>query len=62
MNDTSKMKREEVIFELARYCHPSWYHWTLQFSTETLKALLTFYRSGGERHVRVASLSIFLNK
>lgn len=38
-----EMNRTEVIYMLARYAHPSWYHSLLDRSTEMLKALLTYY-------------------
>lgn len=42
------MSRPEIIFELARYAHPSIYHALLNKNTATLKALLTFYKEGGD--------------
>lgn len=38
------MNRTEVIFDLARFSHPTWYHSLLSWSTPRLKALLMFYR------------------
>ena len=38
------MNRTEVIYELARYAHPTWYHRLLNWGTASLKSLLTYYR------------------
>lgn len=35
--------RPEVIYALAQYAHPSWYHSLLLWSTENLKKLLSYY-------------------
>jgi hypothetical protein len=43
--DIQTLKREQVIFELARYAHPSWYHSLLEWTTAQLKALLYYYVS-----------------
>lgn len=47
MDEIEKMTRTQVIQELAKYSHPSWYHGLLEKDTHTLKILLYHYRSGG---------------
>lgn len=39
----SQMTRQEVIGELKRYAHPTWFHKLLDWSTADLKALLFYY-------------------
>lgn len=39
-----KINRVEVIYELAKYCHPSWYHQILHWETKWLYKLLQFYK------------------
>lgn len=39
--------RSEIIFALAKYAHPSWYHDLLDRDTEMLRALLAYYEAGG---------------
>lgn len=48
MQNIQDMNRPEVITELARWAHPSWYHSLLEWETPQLKALLTYYREGGQ--------------
>ena len=48
MQDVHEMTRTEVIFELARHANPRWYHSLTAWRTEQLKALLTYYREGGD--------------
>jgi hypothetical protein len=38
------MKRHEIIYELAKYAHPSWYHDLLSWKTWQLKILLDYYK------------------
>lgn len=42
-NKISEMKRHEVIYELAKYCHPRHYHYVITWKTEYLKTLLEWY-------------------
>lgn len=46
--DIHTMTRFEIITELARHAHPSWYHSLTDWHTAQLAALLTYYRAGGE--------------
>lgn len=48
MKNIHDMNRTEVIHELARHAHPTWYHSIISWSTRDLKALLNYYRAGGE--------------
>lgn len=48
MKNVHEMDRTEVILELARHAHPTWYHSLLEWRTEQLKALLVYYREGGD--------------
>jgi len=41
------MERAEIIQELRKYAHPSWYQQLLNKDTPTLKALLAYYKNGG---------------
>jgi hypothetical protein len=43
-----KMSRTELIFELAKYAHPSWYHQILDWPTEDLDNLLKYYNGEAE--------------
>lgn len=45
MPTVDAMNRTEVIFELARHAHPTWYHSLLNWPTYWLKALLSYYRN-----------------
>ncbi|QDP67621.1 MAG: hypothetical protein Tp172MES00d2C118482111_15 [Prokaryotic dsDNA virus sp.] len=38
------MKRQDIIYELAKYAHPSWYHDLLKWRTWQLDLLLQFYQ------------------
>jgi len=42
---TDAMTRHEVLLELAKFAHPTWYHGLLPWTTNWLKALLDFYRA-----------------
>jgi hypothetical protein len=44
MQSINKMRRQDVIFDLARYSHPDWYHSLLSWDTPWLKALLMYFR------------------
>lgn len=48
MINVDKMNRTEVIKELSGIAHPSWFHSLLDWETQQLKALLTYYRNGGD--------------
>lgn len=37
------MKRHEIIFALAQYAHPQWYHSLLSWPTPVLRMLLEHY-------------------
>lgn len=39
------MNRTQIIFELGKYCHPSWYHSILSWDTHWLRALLEYYQA-----------------
>jgi len=39
--------RTEIIYELAKYAHPSWYHSLLKWSTYHLSILLDYYKGEG---------------
>lgn len=41
---TKEMNRPQIIWELARYAHPTWYHSLLEWPTEQLRGLLAYYR------------------
>lgn len=43
-NSIESMDRAEVIFALASYAHPTWYHSLLRLPTGMLKALLVYYQ------------------
>lgn len=45
--DINAMTRTEVIQELAQYAHPSYYHKLLDWSTQHLRVLLTYYKFEG---------------
>ena len=61
MDEIEKMTRTQVIQELAKYSHPSWYHGLLQKDTHTLKIILRHYKSGGSI-VMVAQGEVLTNK
>lgn len=44
MKKTQEMNRTELVYELARHAHPSWYHSLLDWPTHQLRALLAYYR------------------
>lgn len=53
------MNRTQIIFELARYCHPSYYHKILNWPTEGLEKLLDHYQQEKkEMVVNVTSLKL----
>ena len=41
--DISKMKREDIVFELAKHCELHRHHDIIKFRTEHLRTLLAFY-------------------
>lgn len=45
--DIKKMTRWEIIQELRKYAHPSWFHSLMDRTTPTLRALLFYYQNGG---------------
>jgi hypothetical protein len=45
MKKTKEMNRTELVYELARHAHPSWYHSLLEWRTGQLRSLLAYYRS-----------------
>ena len=54
-----KLNRVEVIFALAQYCHPSWYHSILTWPTNRLIDLLNYYEKPEPEHT-LADLMNFL--
>lgn len=44
MTQTKDMNRPEIINELARHAHPTWYHSLLDWETHQLRELLAYYR------------------
>lgn len=40
------MNRWEILNDLRRFAHPTWYHDLANRKTETLRALLEYYREG----------------
>ena len=40
------MKREEIINELRKYAHPSWFQKLLTWPTKALERLLNYYVKG----------------
>ena len=48
MKNTQEMNRTELIYTLARYAQPSWYHSILDWNDAQLRSLLTYYQSGGD--------------
>lgn len=43
------MKRHEIIYALAAYAHPSWYHALIQWDTGNLYKLLKYYQGDLDR-------------
>lgn len=58
-----ELNRMQIIFELAKYAHPDWYHNLLGWPTEALRGLLIYYEKGGEsKHLfAVAVISLKLD-
>jgi len=56
------MTRDIIIYELARYAHPSWYHSLLSWETEHLNLLLNYYKSEDQdkdvRSIQFMSVSL----
>jgi len=50
-NEIKSPDRTEIIYELAKYAHPTWYHDLLTWSTNELRILLDYYK--GEAMVSV---------
>ena len=48
MQNVHEMSRHQVLTELARHAHPSWYQSLVEWQTPQLKALLVYYREGGD--------------
>jgi len=46
----ANMSRPELIFEIARHAHPSWYHSMTKWPTIELKLFLLAYRGHDIRH------------
>lgn len=44
------MTRDKIIYELAAYAHPSWYHQLLSWSTAQLARLLDYYKNEDDYH------------
>ena len=54
------MTRDNIIYALAAYAHPSWYHDLLSWSTDQLGRLLDYYKNPDAYHgttVTVTSLT-----
>lgn len=47
------MNRTEIIYALAKYAHPSWYHDILSLPTSCLELLLKYYEEPGENKGRI---------
>lgn len=47
MKNIKTMTRWEIIQELRRHAHPSWFHALLDRTTPALRALLFYYENGG---------------
>lgn len=52
------MNRTQIIYELAKYCHPSWYKKILSWKTEHLQALLTYYETPEPKEKRASMLVV----
>lgn len=50
--DIKKMTRWEIIQELRKHAHPSWFQSLLDRTTPTLRALLFYYQNGGNEEGR----------
>jgi hypothetical protein len=50
--------RVEIIYALAQYCHPSWYHDILCWKTEWLRKLLEYYEKPEDDSLRMARVYI----
>ncbi len=44
-----ELRREDIIFSLAKHAHQDWFHSLLSWKTENLKKLLEFYE--GKREI-----------
>ena len=53
METTKELNRIEIIFALAQYCHPSWYHSILNWPTKWLNALLGFYQASERKQPKM---------
>lgn len=42
--EITKLTRIEIIYELAKYAHPTWYHTLLRWRTDPLRQLLAYYK------------------
>ena len=54
--------RTEIIQELRKYAHPSWYHQLLNKDTNTLRSLLAYYKNGGVKGEDPMTLEPLKNK
>lgn len=57
MNE-KQLNRTQIIFELAKYCHPSWYQKILGCKTEHLRALLEYYKRPEIKPVRTSMILV----
>jgi hypothetical protein len=44
MKNTKEMNRTELVYELAKHAHPTWYGSLLGWKTSALRALVAHYR------------------
>lgn len=47
--DKKERSRSDIIYALAAYAHPSWYHQILGWHTESLRILLQYYEKPEEK-------------
>ena len=53
------MTRINIIYDLAKYAHPSWYHSLLSWTTPQLGRLLDYYQHPDKYHARTLTVSSY---